>query len=371
MLSLHSFTNLNSKNINVDKKITLSYKTIFYLKQFFNLLKDNNNHDHSYTFKKIDKNILLKSTNFISNNTINVIKKNNNYLYTSTFLVNRIKIVLQMYCDKNDKLNIQYMKLIFSWVHIITKFVRPNCIRELHIDIYFSNLTKQITNSNLTIDNINSGYTTGGCNKINKIVIYRKEEWFKVLIHETIHALALDFSYVDNSYINSELNKKFPLNIDFKSYESYCESWAVIWNTVYHSFNEASNNVNQFIKIFRIKYTRECIFSYYQMNKILNHMNIQYSSLYDNDVTSKKKQNKYSEYTSIISYFVFKTIIIQNINDFFNFCEGQPNLISFNINKNNMHKYSILIINNYNNIKLISHTMKYNKGLRFTLHDFS
>ena len=31
---------------------------------------------------------------------------------------------------------------------------------------------------------------------------------------------------------------------------------------------DESIGLNQFIKIFRIKYTRECIFSYYQMNKI-------------------------------------------------------------------------------------------------------
>ena len=370
MLSLHSFTKLNSKYINIDKKISLTHRTIFYLKQFFNLLKDNNNQDHSYTLKKVD-NILLKPTHFISINTVNLVKRNSNYLYESTFIINRIKIVLQMYCDKDEKINIQYMKLIFSWIHIITKFVKPNCIRELHIDIYFSNLTKKITNKNLTVDNINSGYTTGGCSEVNKIVIFRKEEWFKVLIHETIHALALDFSYVDNSYINSELYKKFPINIDFKSYESYCESWAVIWNTVYHSFNEAPTNVNNFIKIFRIKYTKECIFSYYQMNKILHHMNIQYHNLLKDDVVSKKKQDKYTENTNIISYFVFKTIIIQNINTFFEFCESQQNLISFNVNKNNMHKYSILITNNYNNIKLTTHTMKYNNLLRFTLHDFA
>jgi hypothetical protein len=276
-----------------------------------------------------------------------------------------------MYVYNNDKKYLKYMKLIFSWIHIITKFVTQNCIKELHIDIYYSDEKKQITSNNLTMENINSGFTTGGCNKTNKIVIFRKEEWFKVLIHETFHALALDFSYKNNTNINSMLYKQFPLNIEFKSYESYCETWALLWNTLYHTFNENSNNFSDFINIFRNKYTMECIFSYYQMNKILNHLNLKYTNLYNNDLISQNVQRNYKENTSIISYFVFKTIIIQNINDFFNFCEGQTNLISLWSSGKNDYKYTNLIISNYQNIKFTSHNFKKDKGLRWTLHDFA
>jgi hypothetical protein len=45
---------------------------------------------------------------------------------------------------------------------------------------------------------VNSGFTMPcGKNGPNQIYVYREEEWFKVLIHETIHAFGLDFSTAD------------------------------------------------------------------------------------------------------------------------------------------------------------------------------
>ena len=42
-------------------------------------------------------------------------------------------------------------------------------------------------------DNCNTAVTYA-CAIKGECLIYRKEEWFKVLIHETMHALCLDFS---------------------------------------------------------------------------------------------------------------------------------------------------------------------------------
>ena len=46
----------------------------------------------------------------------------------------------------------------------------------------------------MSIDNINSGCTTGGLN--SKIIIWRIEEFAKVLIHELIHFYKLENTWI-------------------------------------------------------------------------------------------------------------------------------------------------------------------------------
>ena len=65
--------------------------------------------------------------------------------------------------------------------------------------------------------NVNTAFTYT-CNRNNVIHIYRQEEWFKVLIHETFHNLNMDFSKIDNGYSNQFAKDIFNLNIDFKKY---------------------------------------------------------------------------------------------------------------------------------------------------------
>ena len=65
---------------------------------------------------------------------------------------------------------------------------------------------------------------------MSKIVIYRDEEWFKVLIHELFHNLDLDFSTMNISKIRQKLLYKFEIKSKYNIYETYCEIWARILN---------------------------------------------------------------------------------------------------------------------------------------------
>ena len=49
----------------------------------------------------------------------------------------------------------------------------------------------------LSPDIVNTGLTRR-CATDNEVVIYRQEEWFKVLIHELIHGFGLDFHSSDD-----------------------------------------------------------------------------------------------------------------------------------------------------------------------------
>ena len=107
------------------------------------------------------------------------------------------------------------------------------------------------------------------------------------------------------------------------------------------------------------------------MITILNHMNLDYINLYSKDVTSIKKRELYHEDTSIISYFVFKTILIQNINKFFTLCENNTNLMLFNTHEDNILSFVNFFKKNYLHFPFKNNIQINKKYIRFILYDFS
>ena len=71
--------------------------------------------------------------------------------------------------------------------------------------IYSTELTKNLPNSNIDIldqIHVNTAFTYSCIEQSNEIVIFRKEEWLKVLIHESFHNFGLDFSDMNTSECN-------------------------------------------------------------------------------------------------------------------------------------------------------------------------
>jgi hypothetical protein len=66
----------------------------------------------------------------------------------------------------------------------------------------------------------------------NGIYIFRKEEWFKVFIHETFHSLGLDFARMPEESANQALFSIFPVRCDYRFYEAYTETWATILHSL-------------------------------------------------------------------------------------------------------------------------------------------
>ena len=102
--------------------------------------------------------------------------------------------------------------------------------------IYLFNRCKEATlpSSNIHIlDAINiNGGISNVCvqNSISEIVIYRKEEWFKVLIHETFHNYGLDFSDLMINSMKEKVKKLFPIQSNMELFEAYTEFWGEIMN---------------------------------------------------------------------------------------------------------------------------------------------
>ena len=154
----------------------------------------------------------------------------------------------------------------------------------------------------------NTGFTRT-CLQNSEIVIYRKEEWFKVFIHESFHNFSLDFSDMNIDHLNKQILQLFPLaNSEVTAYEAYTEFWAEIMNAVLCSYIISHNFKDYLIKCeFFINMERH--FGILQMVKILHHLGyLKYEDINSN--LDSKKREKYSEETNVLSYYIITMVLL-------------------------------------------------------------
>jgi hypothetical protein len=238
----------------------------------------------------------LKS-NFISSRIIrNII---NNLFIKTEFNLNNRKITIFSKNNLDHKL-INKIDSILNFFDYLTK--KNNYYK---IDIYLSDQKKQINFNNdfLGPDNINSGLTLPR----HYIVLFRKEELIKVLIHELIHYLDLDMRNNQNEllFLYKDINLKADI---INPNEAYTEILAIvflnIWEYYYRNFK-----INNFIKY---KLNIELYWSFIQITKILKFF--KYKSF--DDLFTKK--SLFHQKTNVLSYFFLKTVLLLNLNLIFN-----------------------------------------------------
>ena len=246
----------------------------------------------------------------------------------------------------------RYMYMIYMWIYMLDALSMKDCSKILDLYLYLTPFTKVLPDNQLTTldaKHVNTGFTTGGCREKTEIVLYRSEEWFKVFIHETFHCFGLEFSDMNLSIVNNKLKEIFNMNIEYNVYESYCEVWARIINTMFYTYLsiplKEKENQSMFINLFSINMEREARHSLYQCLKILTFMDLKY-----NIVTKKNKSNiticnhLYRENTNVFSYYIICGILMNNYKDFMNWCyKNNHILIKFKNTPSNLDKYIELI----------------------------
>jgi hypothetical protein len=272
-----------------------------------------------------------------------------------------------------------YARRIYVYLYIVDTFACNDCSKEIDIFLYLTNSKKMLPSvSGDAIDRIhvNTAFTTS-CEPKTEIILFRKEEWFKVLMHETFHCLGLDFSEHSsiNSEVHSEILKHIPIKSEVKLYETYCEMWAEIINTIIITTIENHGKTISFPSLVEDMLHNELFYSLFQVAKILNHFNLDYEDLYKDanssgfDVFSfgggaaNKKRNRYKEQTEIFSYFLLKTILLFNCDTFIQWVlQNNNNGIMFKNPEINVKKFSQeLILAKYKNPELVSILSKINK----------
>jgi hypothetical protein len=235
---------------------------------------------------------------------------------------------------------------IYLWLNLADKYASKHCSETMNLHFYFTDHMKQLGSVDLeALDmiHVNTAFTTS-CSRETEIYLFRREEWFKVFMHETFHNLGFDFSEMDCSTLDKRLNAVFPLNNKFKVYESYCEMWAETAHVLFLLFFKGYNKSDALAK-FETVLHYETVYSLFQCVKMLNHYQITYDQLTNKTCSfSKKAREKYREKSPVFSYYVIKTIFLLSWNDFLEWClNNNENLLQFSKTPNAQTSFADLI----------------------------
>jgi hypothetical protein len=247
----------------------------------------------------------------------------------------------------------RYIESIVMWLYILNIYSPKECVNSINIYLYFTSLLKTLPSSNIYVldeNNVNTAFTTT-CPSDSEIVVFRKEEWFKVLIHESFHNFGLDFSMMNNEVVNNCILNIFPVNSQVNSYEAYTEFWAEIINALFCSFFELKNKseINDFLSGCEFYINFERRYSFFQMVKTLQFMGLTYRDLYSKTEHAKvHRENLYKEKTNVLSYYVLKTIMLNNFQVFLSWCnKNNLSLLNFKKTIGNQNAFCEFIRKNY------------------------
>jgi hypothetical protein len=324
------FKNIHLEKINKNHKFIKKIKKDISIanEEFYRREVDAKIHFSESTKKNKEQRQLLKGSKYeqISENIRSIIERQSffNKVFEFSFgnpPTSVIKIHLHYFLSSQDasireldieKVNIflqKCMQKIYIWFYIANKYKLNICSKNLNIYLYLIDLPKILhsqTSVNegkkinndiggsykgyqkkvgedskhlLDINSVNTGFTYSCLpnDTPNEIYIYREEEWFKVLIHETFHSFGMEFSNRENleNYANRRISELFHLSLisreniygsGYNIFESYTEITAELMNMLIYDFLYKSN-LEKIVEI-------EQKFSCFQCAKILEYLHI-------------------------------------------------------------------------------------------------
>lgn len=242
------------------------------------------------------------------------------------------------------------VRLIWMWFSIVSEYASCDCGETVDIYLYLTQHYKRKPKHG-PIDTIHANTAfTRTCEKNGVIQIYREEEWFKVLIHETFHMLGLDFSVMNdtNILLSKSIQKTFHIKTDGLLFETYCETWATILNVMFvtafmEGFPRTQRNPNMIIRKMENMLYLESKHALFQSSKVLQYMNLSYRDfIHPNDPASQVRLQEYKEQTNVFCYYVLKSILLYHMDDFLQWCwkhnKGSLNFIKTSTNVNNFYR---------------------------------
>jgi hypothetical protein len=354
------------------------------INEIVNLMIESNDYYESHKSKiHLEKNNTMPKCNMMDIIPTNITKhienmKAINYVYK--FNIHSKQYTVSFYTNLMDEIIQEYIKKVYMLLYIVYTYANKDCSKNLNIYLYLTDLKKVLPTHTKVLkeENVNTAFTTS-CKPHAEIVLFRQEEWFKVLIHECFHCNGLDFSTADTSDCDKTILYIFPVSADVRLYETYCEMWGEMINVLFISYFSISNSIkikeNRDIYIHKIVSKgekllhHERMFSMFQSSKILHFFGIDYKQLYDKqDMNSHNvRQIKYKEETSVLSYYILKNIYIFFMNEFVEWCvennkdsRGNESLV-FIKTKENMNSYCDFIKCRYANYKFVNCILDFEK----------
>jgi len=312
--------------------------------------------------KTISSSQITKPKNFNANSFPEPIRKHidemiiSEICYSFSLYDREIKVYFMV---ENDNIELEldrynnYVETIFMWLHVLNIYSSPACVKTLSIYLYFTSLEKHLPSSNIYVldeNHVNTAFTTT-CPSDSEIIVFRKEEWFKVLVHETFHNFGLDFSGMNNDNIRNCILNIFDVDSRVDAFEAYTEFWAEIMNALFCSFYSLKfkQNTDEFLSNVEFYINFERTYTFFQLVKTLQFMGLKYKDLYSKTEQSKiNRENLYKEKTNVFSYYVIKAILMNNYQSFLGWCKKNNfNLLDFKKTLGNQKAFCDYITKNY------------------------
>lgn len=247
----------------------------------------------------------------------------------------------------------KYVETIVMWLYILNEYASKKCSVNFTVYFYFTSLEKKLPGTNVDIldeNHVNTAFTTT-CPRNSEIILFRKEEWFKVFMHETFHNFALDFSDMNTYTCNQRILSLFPVKSQVNLFESYTEFWAELMNACFCSFFTLKNkdDFGEFVYYFDYYIDLERKYSFFQMVKTLDFMGLRYRDLYSlRTENSILRSTLYKEKTNVLSYYIIKTILLHHYPLFLEWCKlNNLSLLQFKKTNANLELFCEFIAKNY------------------------
>ena len=304
IINYYSQSNINIEfNKSYWTQINKFYKLI--KKNYTNKLKININQNINQNIPIIHqiKNKVFSKVTFVSSNIAKTLHK---YIYAHRVYYNNIQILYFSYKNTLSKKTIEELKICIYRTNAIKSL--SNNHKPVIISIFPTLFKKTINKLSKKIKplgtkNVNSGLTFYSLADDNNgtIIIWRKEEINKVIIHELFHAIYVDLGLILNEHIFDDYMKiNFNLDKFIGVNESYVETIASIFNIIFCTLEQQKSKsiIKNYIEV-------ELFHAITKAAQILNYYN--FSSLKDLINDSDKKFNQNS---NIFSYYILKTLTL-------------------------------------------------------------
>ena len=224
------------------------------------------------------------------------------------------------------------------WLSVASNYASIQCSKTVDVYLYMTGLKKALpVKGDDILDTIhaNTAFTTW-CQENTEIILYRREEVFKVFIHESFHNMGLDFSAFPDAAEKAKVAVQtvFPVSSRLCVYETYCEMWAEIMNVVIEDvvahprrrgFETAWPAIAKAVNM-------ERRFTMFQVAKVLTHNDMNYKDL-------MVAGNKYREKTEIFCYYVLKSILMFHCDAFLSWCAKNNPKSGLQFDASNAEKY--------------------------------
>jgi hypothetical protein len=265
--------------------------------------------------------------------------------------------------DKNPELSLalynEYVDKILAWLYIINEYGTKRCAKKLTLYIYMTSMKKELPSTNISIldqSNVNTAFTFT-CPVVSEIVVFRKEEWLKVLMHETFHNFALDFSDMNMSSCTERILSIFKVESEVNLFEAYTEFWAEIMNSVFCSFYllQDKDNEEEFLSNCEFFINFERTYGFFQMVKTLNFMGLSYKDLYSKSEESRLlRETMYKEKSNVLAYYVITLVLMNNYQGFLSWCDTHNlSLLQFKKTNANLDEFCKFVEKNYKTKSMI------------------